>query len=48
MYDPAHKYKATHLIAGSVDMPGMLSNILSAFEIPNVADAGNDRGVLMR
>jgi len=48
MYDPAHKYKATHLIAGSADMPGMLSNILSAFEIPNVADAGNDRRVLMR
>ena len=29
-------------------MPGMLSNILSAFEMLNVADAGNDRGVLMR
>jgi len=29
-------------------MPGMLSEMLSAFEMQNVADAGNDRGVLMR
>jgi hypothetical protein len=45
---PSHKYKTPHLIVESVDMPGMLSDILSAFEMPNVADAGNDRGVLIR
>jgi prephenate dehydratase len=47
-YDPTHKYKTTHLIVVSVDMPGMLSDMLSAFEMPNVADAGNDRGVVIR
>ena len=47
-YNPAHNYKTTHLIVERVDMPGMLSEMVSAFEMPHVADAGNDRGVSMR
>ncbi|MBE0524877.1 MAG: hypothetical protein IBX40_11165 [Methanosarcinales archaeon] len=46
-YDTTHKYKTTHLIVKSVDMPGMLNYILSAFEMPNVADAENYRRVLI-
>ena len=34
-YDTTHKYKTTHLVVESVDMPGMLSYILSAFEMLN-------------
>ena len=47
-YGPAHKYKTAHLIVERVDMPGTLSEKLSAVEMPPVADAGNDRGVSMR
>lgn len=35
-YDPAHKYKTTLLIVESVDRPGILSHILSAFSTRNI------------
>lgn len=35
-YDPAHKYKTTLLIIESVDRPGILSDILSAFSTRNI------------
>jgi hypothetical protein len=41
---PSHKYKTPHLIVESVDMPGMLSDILSAFEMPNVATLKTTEG----
>ncbi len=35
-YDPTHKYKTTLLIVESVDRPGILSDILSAFSSRNI------------